>query len=65
MFFHYLTMSFIVIYTLNAIDNMAVLSSTKMLFWKHSIRKFELYFERHTFDSIINSGKLVPKLSSE
>ena len=53
MFFHYLTMSFIVIYTLNAIDNMAVLSSTKMLFWKHSIRTFELYFERHTFDSII------------
>ena len=36
-----------------------------MLFGKHSIETFECYFERHTFDSIVNSGKLVQKLSSE
>ena len=64
-FFHYLTLSFIVIHTMNAIKNITVLGSTKILFWKHSIRTFKRYFERHTFNSIINSGKLVQKLSSE
>ena len=63
--FHYLTLSFIVIHTMNAIKNITVLGSTKILFWKHSIRTFKRYFERHTFNSIINSGKLVQKLSSE
>ena len=57
MFFHYLTLSFI--------KNITVLSSAKMLFWKHSIRRFDCYFERNTFDSITNSGKLVQKLYSE
>ena len=65
MFFHYLTLSFISVHTLNAIKSITVLSSTKMLFWKHYIPNFECYFERHTFDSNINSGKLVQKLSLE
>ena len=50
---------------MNAIKNITVLSSAKMLFWKHSIRRFDCYFERNTFDSITNSGKLVQKLYSE
>ena len=50
---------------LECYKNITVLSSTKMLFWKHSIRTFECYFERHTFDFIASSGKLVQKLSSE
>ena len=50
---------------LECYKNITVLSSTKMLFWKHSIRTFECYFERHTFDFITSSGKLVQKLSSE
>ena len=45
--------------------NITVLSSTKMLFGKHSIQTFECYFERHAFDSIIDRGKLVQKLSSK
>ena len=61
----YLTLSFTVIHTLNAIKNITTLRSTKILFWKHSIRTLECYFERHTFYLIINSGKLVQKLSSE
>ena len=61
----YLTLSFTVIHTLNARKNITTLRSTKILFWKHSIRTLECYFERHTFDSIINIGKLVQKLSSE
>ena len=55
---------FIVILTLNAIKNITVLSSTKT-FWKHSIRTFKYYFEKHIFDSITNSRKLVQKRSSE
>ena len=65
MFVYYLALSFTVIHTLNAIKNITVLSSTKMLFGKYSIETFECYFESHTFDSIVNSGKLVQKLSSE
>ena len=62
---HLQWITFIVIHTLNAIKSITVLSSTKMLFWKHSIWTFECFFERHTFDLIINSGKLIQKLSSE
>ena len=32
---------------------------------KHSIQTFECYFQRHIFDLITNSGKLVQKRSSE
>ena len=53
------------IYNLNAIKNITVLSSAKMLFWKHSIQTFECYFERHIFDLIIKSRKIVQKWSSE
>ena len=54
-FFHYLTPSFIAVHTLNAIKNITrtVLSSTKMLFWKHSTWTFGCYFKRHIFDSIL------------
>ena len=48
---------FIIIHTLNARKNIAVLSSTEMLFGKHSIETFECYFKRHTFDSIANNGE--------
>ena len=57
MFVYYLALLFIIIHTLNAMKNIAVLSSTEMLFGKHSIETFECYFERHTFDSIANNGE--------
>ena len=57
---HLWWIAFIVIHTLNAIKSITVLSS-EMIFRKHSIWTFEYYFERHTFDLIINSGKLVQK----
>ena len=50
---------------LECLITITVLSSTKLLFWKHLIRTFGCYFERHTFDSIINRGKPNQKLSSE
>ena len=49
----------------DSLKNITVLSLTKSLFWKHLIRKFEHYFERHTLDMTINRGKLVQKLSLE
>ena len=49
---------------LECYKNITVLSSTKMLFWKHWIWTFDCYFERYTFNSI-NSGKLIQKLSSD
>ena len=57
---HLWWIAFIVIHTLNAIKSITVLSS-EMIFRKHSIWTFEYYFDRHTFDLIINSGKIVQK----
>ena len=47
MFFHYLTLSLIVIHTLKAMKSTTVSSSTKMLFWKTFDSKVRVLF--HTF----------------
>ena len=51
-FFDYLNLSFILIYTLDAIKNNSF-ELNKNLFRKHSIRTFK----RHTFDSIIDQAQ--------
>ena len=62
MFFHCLTLSFIVIHSYKKPNSFEL---NKNVILKTFISTFECYLERHRFGSVINSAKLLQKLSSD